>query len=304
MDSSPQSTLGNVSINVPLITNNTVEVSTTPFLLETNSPTRILSQAQFTSEDVEATQRVEQISRSSLHAKDPMDPEAITTAMLLKQMVSMHLENTKWYEHDRLQKDRENRSKEQELELLHKQLELNAQQAESDLRTMMSENEKNREKASHLTKELEDERLKAMEKQRLQDQEREDAWRKQLAEQEVQRRKLEEEREQRLTQERVIDLKRRTVEEAVRNFSKLDKIDLLEAGLSNFEALLSIHDANEDDWMKYLRIVLRVKPAEMMEGLHLPVDTPYFDVKEELLHKCRIIAKSAGENLFQPNLEQ
>ena len=278
MDSSPESILSKVSINVPLITNNTVEVSTTPFLLETNSPTRILSQAQFTSEDVEATQRVEQISRKLLHAKDQMDPEAITTAMLFKQMVSMHLENTKRCAHDRLQKDRENRIKEQELELLRKQLELNAQQAESDRRTMMSENEKNREKASHLTKELEDERLKAMEKQRLQDQGREDAWSKQLAEQEAQRRKLEEERKQRLTQERAIDLKRRTVEEALRNFPKLDKIDHLEAGLSNFEALLSIHDVNEDNWMKHLRIVLREKPAEMMEGLHLPVDTPYFDV--------------------------
>ena len=107
MDSLPESTLSNISINVPLITNNTVEVSTTPFLLDMNSHTRILSQAQFTSEDVEATQRVEQISMS-LHAKDPMDPEAITTAMMLKQMVSMHLENTKQYEHDRLQKDWEN----------------------------------------------------------------------------------------------------------------------------------------------------------------------------------------------------
>ena len=107
-----------------------------------------------------------------------------------------------------------------------------------------------------------------------------------------------------MTQERAIDLKRRTVEEAVRNFSKLDKIDHLEAGLSNFEALLSIHDVNEDNWMKHLRIVLRGKPAEMMEGLHLPVDTPYFDVKEELLHKCRITANSAGENLFRTNLEQ
>ena len=56
--------------------------------------------------------------------------------------------------------------------------------------------------------------------------------------------------------------------------------------------------------MKHLKIVLHGKPAEMMEGLHLPVDTPYFDVKEDLLHKCRIAAKSTGENLFWPILEQ
>ena len=63
-----------------------------------------------------------------------MDLEDITTAMPLKN--GEHpFDNTKWYEHDRLQKDREKLIKEQELELLCKHLELNAQQAERYPRT-------------------------------------------------------------------------------------------------------------------------------------------------------------------------
>ena len=78
----------------------------------------------------------------------------------------------------------------------------------------------------------------------------------------------------------------------------------MESGLSNFEALLSIHEVEDSLWTRHLRIMLMSKPAEMLEGLDLPVDIPYYEAKEQLLHKCKITPKNAGENLFRPEVDQ
>ena len=41
----------------------------------------------------------------------------------------------------------------------------------------------------------------------------------------------------------------------------------------------------------------------MLEALHLPIDIEYEEVKAELLQKCWITAKSAGEHLFRPDAD-
>ena len=88
VDSSPAGI--NISTNVPLITNNTMDSVNDTFPVgDEQSYSRILSQAQPTSEDVERCRAMQWV-KQSLHAKDPLEPEAITTAMLLKQIVSMH----------------------------------------------------------------------------------------------------------------------------------------------------------------------------------------------------------------------
>ena len=61
-------------------------------------------------------------------------------------------------------------------------------------------------------------------------------------------------------------------------------LESLELGLSKFKEQFSIHEVEDSLWMSHLRIVLRNTPAEMLEGLHLPMDILYYEAKEQLLH--------------------
>ena len=83
----------------------------------------------------------------------------------------------------------------------------------------------------------------------------------------------------------------------------LDKIETLEEGLIDLEAVLDTEGANEDDWLRHLKTVVRGKPAEILQSLHLPPDMPYGETKDEPFHKCGITAKSAGEKQFKPDNE-
>ena len=43
-------------------------------------------------------------------------------------------------------------------------------------------------------------------------------------------------------------MKRRTVEEPVKNFSKIGKVDMLESNLSNLEVVLIINEVSIENW--------------------------------------------------------
>ena len=189
--------------------------------------------------------------------------------LLIRQMVSMQLEAQQRFDQQTARFEQQNAIKERELHLLQKQLTFNEQKVEKDREALIQQenNQKEREKL------------------------------------ETERRKAEKEKEQRLKEEKIQETKRRTVEELMKNFSKIDKVETLESSMSNFEAVLIMNEVSVDEWPKYLRTVLRGKPAEMYEGLHLPIDIPYYKGKEELLHKCNITAKSAGEKIFTPDLD-
>ena len=150
---------------------------------------------------------------------------------------------------------------------------------------------------------MEKARLKLLEKQRIKDQEREDAWCKKLEEQGKERtmllQKLEDERQEvekeievKLAEQWVKDKRTKKIEEAVKNFTKLERIETLEEGLNDLEAVLEVEGANEGDWLRHLKTALMGKPADILQSLCLPPDIPYGEAKDDLFHKCGITAKS------------
>ena len=107
-----------------------------------------------------------------------------------------------------------------------------------------------------------------------------------------------------MAEQRAKDKKTKKIEEAVKNFTKLERIETLKEGLNDLEAVLEVEGADEDDWLRHLKTVLRGKPAEILQSLHVPPDIPCGEAKDDLFHKCGITAKRAGENLFKPDMEQ